>query len=115
LDSFCCKHTQFHAGLYRICLPEKAPDCAGLREKLPDPSPSSLFARGEITITEIEGSTGANRNTIKVHLKKIGAAALPGGVGKRTRRALHNEIAQNHILPCPACVPALSLRRHSVQ
>ena len=27
--------------------------------------------RGEITITEIENSTGANRNTIKVHLKKL--------------------------------------------
>jgi predicted ArsR family transcriptional regulator len=27
--------------------------------------------RSEITITEIEDSTGANRNTIKVHLKKL--------------------------------------------
>jgi predicted HTH transcriptional regulator len=27
--------------------------------------------RGEITVREIEDSTGANRNTIKVHVKKL--------------------------------------------
>jgi Fic family protein len=27
--------------------------------------------RGEITVKEIEDSTGANRNTIKVHLKRL--------------------------------------------
>ena len=27
--------------------------------------------RGEITVKEIEESTGANRNTIKVHVKKL--------------------------------------------
>jgi Fic family protein len=27
--------------------------------------------RGEITVKEIEDSTGANRNTIKVHVKRL--------------------------------------------
>jgi Fic family protein len=27
--------------------------------------------RGEVTVKEIEDSTGANRNTIKVHVKKL--------------------------------------------
>jgi Fic family protein len=30
-----------------------------------------VWTRGEITIAEIEDSTAANRNTIKVHLKKL--------------------------------------------
>ena len=35
LDGFYCEHTQFYAGLYRICLPEKTPDYTGLRGNLP--------------------------------------------------------------------------------
>jgi Fic family protein len=45
-----------------------------LRSSLPALSRQILElakTRGEITITEIENSTSANRNTIKVHLKKL--------------------------------------------
>ena len=45
-----------------------------LRSSLPALSRQILelaHTRGEITITAIEDSTGANRNTIKVHLKKL--------------------------------------------
>src|SRR3984893_12214049 len=38
--------------------------------------------RGEITITEIEDSTGANRNTIKVHLKKLAEQHYLAQLGK---------------------------------
>ena len=31
----------------------------------------AMKTRGEITVKEIEGSTGANRNTIKVHVKNL--------------------------------------------
>jgi DeoR/GlpR family transcriptional regulator of sugar metabolism len=38
--------------------------------------------RGEITVKEIEDSTGANRNTIKVHLKKLAGQHYLTQVGK---------------------------------
>ena len=38
--------------------------------------------RGEITVKEIEGSTGANRNTIKVHVKKLAEQLYLAQVGK---------------------------------
>ena len=38
--------------------------------------------RGEITITEIKDSTGANRNTIKVHLKKLAEQHSLAQLGK---------------------------------
>ena len=38
--------------------------------------------RGEITVKEIEDSTGANRNTIKVHLKKLADQRYLAQVGK---------------------------------
>jgi predicted HTH transcriptional regulator len=38
--------------------------------------------RGEITVKEIEDSTGANRNTIKVHLKKLSGQHYLAQVGK---------------------------------
>ena len=38
--------------------------------------------RGEITVKEIEGSTGANRNTIKVHVKKLAKDSYLAQVGK---------------------------------
>jgi len=38
--------------------------------------------RGEITIKEIEESTGANRNTIKVHVKKLAGDHYLAQVGK---------------------------------
>jgi len=38
--------------------------------------------RGEITVKEIEESTGANRNTIKVHVKKLAKDSYLAQVGK---------------------------------
>jgi Fic family protein len=38
-------------------------------------------ARGEITVKEIEDGTGANRNTIKAHLKKLAGEAYLAQVG----------------------------------
>jgi len=38
--------------------------------------------RGEITVKEIEDSTGANRNTIKVHVKKLAEQHYLAQVGK---------------------------------
>jgi Fic family protein len=38
--------------------------------------------RGEITVKEIEDSTGANRNTIKVHLKKLSEQQYLAHLGK---------------------------------
>jgi len=38
--------------------------------------------RGEITVKEIEESTGANRNTIKVHVKKLAGDQYLTQVGK---------------------------------
>ena len=55
-------------------LASKVKDEQALRLSLPTLSRQILElakTRHEITITEIEDSTGANRNTIKVHLKKL--------------------------------------------
>jgi Fic family protein len=41
--------------------------------------------RGEITITQIEESTGANRNTIKVHWRKLASDRSLQQVGKGRR------------------------------
>jgi Fic family protein len=38
--------------------------------------------RGEITVKEIEDSTGANRNTIKVHVKKLAEQHYLAQLGK---------------------------------
>jgi Fic family protein len=38
--------------------------------------------RGEITVKEIEDTTGANRNTIKAHLKKLAAQLYLAQIGK---------------------------------
>lgn len=38
--------------------------------------------RGEITVKEIENSTGANRNTIKVHVKKLAEQQYLQHIGK---------------------------------
>ena len=38
--------------------------------------------RGEITVKEIDDSTGANRNTIKVHLKRLAEQHYLAQVGK---------------------------------
>lgn len=38
-------------------------------------------ARGEVTVKEIEDGTGANRNTIKAHLKKLAGEAYLAQVG----------------------------------
>src|ERR1700758_1345798 len=38
--------------------------------------------RGEITVKEVEESTGANRNTVKAHLRKLASATYLAQVGK---------------------------------
>jgi Fic family protein len=38
--------------------------------------------RGEITVKEIEESTGANRNTVKAHLRKLASDNYLAQVGK---------------------------------
>jgi len=56
-----------------------------LRSSLPALSRQILElarARGEITVREIEESTGANRNTIKVHLRKLVSDSYLLQVGK---------------------------------
>jgi Fic family protein len=55
-------------------LAEKVKGEQALRASLPALSRQILElvkTRGEITVKEIEESTGANRNTIKVHVKKL--------------------------------------------
>ena len=55
-------------------LAEKMKEEQALRASLPALSRQILELvkmRGEITVKEIEESTGANRNTIKVHVKKL--------------------------------------------
>jgi len=46
--------------------------------------------RGEITVKEVEESTGANRNTIKVHLRKLASDnyLLQVGMGRGARYTL---------------------------
>src|SRR3984957_18405151 len=66
-------------------LAAKVKDEQALRSSLPALSRQILeLARtcGEITITEIEDSTGANRNTIKVHLKKLAEQHYLAQLGK---------------------------------
>lgn len=41
-----------------------------------------MKTRGEITVKEIEDSPGANRNTIKVHLKKLAEQHYLAQMGK---------------------------------
>lgn len=56
-----------------------------LRSSLPALSRQILElakTRGEVTVKEIEESTGANRNTIKVHVKKLAAEHYLRQVGK---------------------------------
>jgi len=60
----------------------KAPDCAGLRESFPIPRLSSLFARGEITITEIEDATGSQPQHHQGACKEAGGAHYLMQVGK---------------------------------
>jgi Fic family protein len=67
-------------------LAAKVKDEQALRSSLPVLSRQILElakTRGEITITEIEDSTGANRNTIKVHLKKLAEQHYLVQLGKR--------------------------------
>ena len=55
-------------------LAEKVKEEQALRASLPALSRQILElvkTRGEITVKEIEESTGANRNTFKVHVKKL--------------------------------------------
>ena len=58
---------------------------AALRSSLPALSRQILElakTRDEITLKEIEDSTGANRNTIKVHIKKLATEQYLMQVGK---------------------------------
>jgi predicted HTH transcriptional regulator len=55
-------------------LAAKVKEEQALRSSLPALSRQILElarTRGEVTVKEIEDSTGANRNTIKVHVKKL--------------------------------------------
>jgi Fic family protein len=66
-------------------LAAKVKEEQGLRASLPALSRQILElvkTRGEITVKEIEDSTGANRNTIKLHLKKLAEQLYLAQVGK---------------------------------
>lgn len=61
-------------GYQKDSLANKVKEEQTLRESLPALSRQIIElakARGEVSIKEIEDSTGANRNTIKSHLKKL--------------------------------------------
>jgi Fic family protein len=105
-------------------LAAKVKEEQSLRSSLPALSRQILElakTRSEITITEIEDSTGANRNTIKVHLKKLAEhhylVQLGKGRGARYTMKLPagSRPGADHIISCPAYVPALLLRRHSAR
>jgi Fic family protein len=66
-------------------LAAKVKEEQALRSSLPALSRQILElakTRGEITVKEIEDSTGANRNTIKVHVKKLAGDLYLTQVGK---------------------------------
>lgn len=66
-------------------LSQKVKEERSLREALPALSRTILemaTARGEITVREIEDVTQANRNTIKLHLKKLAEQEYLTAVGK---------------------------------
>ena len=66
-------------------LAAKVKEEQALRSSLPALSRQILElakTRGEVTIKEIEDSTGANRNTIKVHVKKLAEQHYLVAVGK---------------------------------
>jgi Fic family protein len=66
-------------------LAAKVKEEQALRASLPALSRQILElakARGEISVKEIEASTGANRNTIKMHLKKLAEQHYLVAVGK---------------------------------
>ena len=66
-------------------LARKVKEERSLREALPALSRTILemaIARGEITVREIEDVTQANRNTIKLHLKKLAEQEYLVAVGK---------------------------------
>jgi Fic family protein len=68
----------------RTTWPQTVKDEQSLRASLPALSRQILElakARGEITVKEIEDGTGANRNTIKAHLKKLAGEAYLAQVG----------------------------------
>ena len=54
--------------------------------------------RGEITVKEIEDSTGANRNTIKVHVKKLAKQNYLVAGWQGTRRAVHDQMTGHFAL-----------------
>lgn len=66
-------------------LAEKVKEEQALRAALPALSRQILElvkTRGEITVKEVEESTGANRNTIKVHMKKLAEQQFLRQVGQ---------------------------------
>jgi predicted transcriptional regulator len=99
-------------------LAEKVRDEQALRASLPALSRQILELvkrRREITVKEIEDSTGANRNTIKVHLKKLAEQHYLAQVGKG-RGALYVITGQEPkieactlILDAPGAIPTLRL------
>jgi predicted HTH transcriptional regulator len=76
-------------------LAAKVKEDQALRSSLPALSRQILElakTRGEITGKEIDESTGANRNTIKVHFAKAGERQLPGA-SRHPWRTLHTEVS----------------------
>jgi Fic family protein len=66
-------------------LAAKVKEEQALRSSLPALSRQILElakSRGEVSVREIEDSTGANRNTIKVHVKKLAELHYLRQVGK---------------------------------
>ncbi len=77
-------------------LAAKVKEEQALRSSLPALSRQILElakTRGEITVKEIGESTGANRNTIKVHVKRLAGDHYPTQVSKgRGARYTVNEV-----------------------
>ena len=76
-------------------LAAKVKEEQALRASLPALSRQILElakTRGEITVKEIEDSTGANRNTIKVHVKKLAEQHYLAAGRQGPRRTLHTQI-----------------------
>src|SRR6516225_960182 len=72
-------------GKQKSNLAAKVKEEQALRSSLPGLSRQILElakTRGEITVREVEESTGANRNTVKVHLRKLASDSYLAQVGK---------------------------------
>ncbi|HTS36095.1 MAG TPA: hypothetical protein VMH04_10510 [Candidatus Solibacter sp.] len=76
-------------------LPAKVEEEQALRSSLPALSRQILElakTRGEISVREIEESTGANRNTIKAHLRKLASDNYLTQVGEGPRHTVDAKV-----------------------